>query len=99
MDDLNKFVEVWEKTGNIEEVISQNLVLPAPHDVQVYLSGLAESEHQRIRKSLDAALSALASHTSRMEDEAVSLRAQIEQNIQASNACIVYNNVPRKPRS
>lgn len=96
MNDLNKFVDVWEKTGSIEEIISQHLVLPPSEEVQIYLSSLPQAEHDRIRKSLNEAMAALSSHTIEMEKEALNLKSQIDQNIQASNACLIYNKVPRK---
>lgn len=99
MKDLNKFVDAWEKTGSIEEIISQNLVLPPSEDVQAYLSSLPQDEHDRIRKSLNEALTALGAYTSQMEEEALSLKAQIDQNIQTSNACLAYNKKPSRPRS
>ena len=95
MNDLIKFVDAWEKTGNIEDILSKNLVLPPSAEVQAYLSSLSKAEHERIRKSLNEAVAALTSHTSKMEDEAIKLKDQIDQNIQASNACMVYNKTPQ----
>ena len=96
MNDLIKFADVWEKTGNIEDLLAQNLVLPPSEDVQAFLSTLSQAEHDRIRKSLTDAITALSTHTSRMEVEAQALKDQIDQNIQASNACLVYTRTPQK---
>lgn len=96
MNDLIKFVDAWEKTGKIEDILSQNLVLPPSGEVQAYLSTLSQTDHDRIRKSLNEAMTALTSHTSQMEEDAQVLKEQIDQNIQASNACLVYTKTPQK---
>ncbi len=96
MDTLIKFVDAWEKTGNIEEILSQNIVLPPSDNVQAYLSTLSQAEQTRIRKALSEATVALTSHSSRMEEEAGLLKSQIDQNIQSSNACLAYNKIPKK---
>ena len=85
---------MWEKTGNIDDLLAHNLVLPPSAEIQAYLSTLSQAEHDRIRKALNEAMTALASHTSRMEVEALALKEQIDQNIQASNACLVYSKTP-----
>ncbi len=96
MDSLIKFVTMWEKTGNIEEILSENIALPPSDQVQAYLSTLSQAEQTRIRKALNDATVALTSHSSRMEEEANMLKSQIDQNVQSSNACLAYNKIPKK---
>ena len=98
MKDLDKFMAMWEETKDIEKVISQDFALPGPEDIQAYLSSLPEDKQEDIRNSLSSALKALSAHTSKMEVDAGKLKEQIEQSVQASNACLVYNKVPREPR-
>lgn len=98
MKDLDKFVALWEETKDIEKLISTDFSLPGLEDIQTYLSSLPEDKHKAIRNSLDNALQALSAYTSKMEQEAGKLKEQIEQSVQASNACLVYNKAPREPR-
>ena len=98
MSSLNKFVEVWDKTGKIEDVLSLNLILPTPSEVQAHLSSLPVSDQTKIKESLESAMAALSSYTMKMEEDAASLKAQIEQSIQASTACIAYATTPQSSK-
>lgn len=95
MDTLHKFVEVWEKNGKVEAIFDAGLSLPATDEIQTYLSSLPEAERTRIQTALGQALSAFSDYTNKMETEAEALKAQIDQNVQASNACLTYNKVPK----
>ncbi len=99
MKNLNDFVEAWDKSGNIEDILSSGLSLPSAEDAQAYLASLPKDAQEKVRNSLTAAMTALSSRTGMLELEAESLKRQISQNRQSSNACLVYNNTPGKPRS
>ena len=98
MDTLYKFVEAWEKNGKVEAIFDANIPLPPAEEVQSYLSTLPEEERARIQYLLAQALSAFSDYADKLETEAGTLKTQIDQNVQASNACLTYNKVPKKSR-
>jgi len=98
MDDLNKFVDAWERTGKIEDMLEAGLTLPTPAEARSFLSSLTSEEQAKIRTSLEQAIAAFSAYAEKLEQEAALLMNQINQNTQASNACLTYNKVPKQER-
>ncbi len=98
MDEFKTFIKTWEETGSAAVILEKGLTLPPADKVQSFLSSLPDAEQAHVRDSLIKAMAALERYAVELEQEAASVKDQINQTVQSAKACLSYDTADKFKR-
>lgn len=102
MDNLEKILEEFGKTGNVQNVIDSGLSLD-PLVLQTHIQSLPADRQDQLRTVLKDLLDALTIYIEENVKEKDSIKKQIDGTLKSTQACLSYGSaqglVPRKDRT
>lgn len=99
MDNLQKILEEFERTGNVQNVIDSGLSLD-PLVLQTHIQTLPADRQDQFRTVLNDLLDALTIYIEDSAKEKEDIKKQIDGTLKSAQACLSYGSAqgltPRK---
>lgn len=90
MDDLKRFMKVWEETGDIAAVLESGIALPDADAIRSHLDTVPAPDRDAIQLALRSALNQAIALTATLETAQGSLKEQLDGLARSAEACVAY---------
>lgn len=96
MDKLGQILDQWEKSKDIESLLTQGL-LNDPEALQTSLEALPETLRDKASSTLQHISVALTCFIADMDEEKSEVKSQIDATLKSAQACMSYG-APYRPK-
>ncbi len=90
MGTIHDLISIWDRSGDVSELLSSGIKIPADDEVRAHMSTLPVAEQERVQATIRDIINKLDEYTASMQNELQDLKGQMEQVARTSAASVLY---------